>query len=226
MDHDRVARQGLAERYLLDELDPEVRDEFEEHFFECSDCALDVRAGSDFVANAKVVLAEDTAVVVREPVRTEKRTRFGWFSWFSPAYAVPALLTLLAVLGYQNMVTYPRLRTALERPQILPWATVTVGTWGSSGPTISVEAGKGFLLFVRIPPEEGYSHYIADLYNPAGKLESSLTIPTAGVQDQWPLVIPEANRKSGDYRIAVRGITEGGQSKDLGSTAFTLQVQN
>jgi hypothetical protein len=226
MDHDHVAKQRLAERYLLDELDPEARNEFEEHFFECSDCALDVRAGSEFVTRAKFVLAEDAGMAVREPVRHEKSARSRWFSWFSPAYAVPALLTLLAVLGYQNMVTYPRLRTALQRPQILPWATVTVGTWGSSGPTISVEAGKGFLLFVRIPPEEGYSRYVADLYNPAGKLESSLTIPTAGVQDQWPLLIPEANRKSGNYRISVRGITDAGQSKDLGSTAFTLQVQN
>jgi hypothetical protein len=226
MDHDEVVRQKLAERYLLEELEPEVRDEFEGHFFECADCALDVRAGSDFVANAKVVLAEDPGMAVREPARNERKTRRRWFSWFSPAYAVPALLTLLAVVGYQNMVSYPRLRAALGRPQILPWATVTVGTWGSSGPTISVEAGKGFLLFVRIPPEEGYSGYTADLYNPAGKLECSLAIPAAGVQDQWPLLIPAGKRDPGNYRIAIRGITPGGRSKDLGSTAFTLQVQN
>lgn len=226
MDHDHVAAQRLAERYLLDELDPEVREEFEEHFFECSDCALDVRAGSEFVASARIVLGEDPGAEVREPVRNEKRTRSRWFTWFRPAYAVPALLTLLAVLGYQNMVTYPRLRTALRRPQILPWATVTVGTWGSSGSTVSVEAGKGFLLFVRIPPEGGYSRYVADLYDPAGRLDCSLTIPTAGVQDQWSLLIPGANRKSGNYRVAVRGITDGGQSKDVGSSTLTLQVQN
>ena len=130
------------------------------------------------------------------------------------------------MVGYQNAVTYPRLRGAAQRPQLLSWATVTVGTWGPSGPTISIEQGKSFLLFVRIPPEEGYLRYIADLYNPAGKLECSLTIPTAGEKDQWPLLIPGANRKSGDYRLAVRGVTDAGQSKDLGSTAFTLQVQN
>ena len=31
MDHDTVVRQKLTERYLLNELDPEARDNFEEH---------------------------------------------------------------------------------------------------------------------------------------------------------------------------------------------------
>ena len=58
MDHDVVVRQKLTERYLLDELDPPARDEFEEHFFDCKECALDVRAGALFVEQSKVVLAE------------------------------------------------------------------------------------------------------------------------------------------------------------------------
>jgi hypothetical protein len=34
MDHEVVVRQQMTERYLLDELDPHERAEFEEHFFE------------------------------------------------------------------------------------------------------------------------------------------------------------------------------------------------
>ena len=44
MDHQEAVRQKATERYLLDELDPELRDQFEEHLFDCQDCALDVRA--------------------------------------------------------------------------------------------------------------------------------------------------------------------------------------
>jgi len=33
MDHDAVVRLKMTERYLLGELDPDARDEFEEHFF-------------------------------------------------------------------------------------------------------------------------------------------------------------------------------------------------
>ena len=83
---------------------------------------------------------------------------------------------LLTVVVYQNLITYPRLEQTMQHPQILPWVSVNVGTWGAGGPVISTSAGAGFLLFVRIPPEDGYSRYTADLYDPAGKLEWSLSI--------------------------------------------------
>jgi anti-sigma factor RsiW len=225
MDHDEVVRQKLTERYLLDELDPQARDQFEEHFFSCADCALDIRAGSEFVAQSKTILVGSPVPADRETVRIHQRPRRDWFGWLRPVYAVPALVILLVVIAYQNLVTYPRQQAALVQPQILPWASVAVGTWGSSGPAISVQEGKGFLLFVRIPPAEAYSHYIADLYNPAGKLVRSLTIPTAGAQDQWPLLIPKASREAGSYRISVRGITAAGESKNIGSASFTLHTQ-
>lgn len=57
MDHNEAVRQKATERYLLDELDPDVRDQFEEHLFDCRDCALDVRAAAMLVEQSKVVLA-------------------------------------------------------------------------------------------------------------------------------------------------------------------------
>ena len=63
MDHTAVVRQKMTERYLLDELDSEVRDEFEEHYFDCPECAQDIRAGAQFVAHSKIVLAENSEPV-------------------------------------------------------------------------------------------------------------------------------------------------------------------
>jgi len=59
MDHDVVVRQQMTEKYLLDELSPTERDEFEEHFFDCADCAIDVRAGSTLIEQGKIILAEE-----------------------------------------------------------------------------------------------------------------------------------------------------------------------
>lgn len=224
MNHDLVVRQKMTERYLLDELDPEQRDEFEEHLFDCQDCADDVRAGAMFVEHSKVVLAEDPAAVPT-PAPAPAPPHPGWFAWLRPAFAVPALALLLAVVGYQNLVTYPQLQQALSRPQVLPWASVNVGTWGAAGSVVTTAPGKGFLLFVRIPPDGTYAHYTADLYNPAGKLEWSLTIPAIASQDQWPVEIPGANREAGTYAVAVRGITATGESKDIGRASFELQIQ-
>jgi Putative zinc-finger len=226
MDHDMVVRQKMTERYLLDELDPAARDEFEEHFFDCKECALDVRAGALFVEQSQVVLAEKVEpVAARLPATAPGPAKPGWLTWFRPAVVVPVMVMLLAVIGYQNLVIYPQRQQAFNSPQVLPWASVNVGTYGSEGPVITTRRGEGFLLFVRIPPESGYSHYTAELYNPARKLEWSLTIPGTVAQDQWPVQVPGANREAGSYTLKVRGVTAAGESKEVGLTSFELQIQ-
>ena len=85
MDHGEALQQKATERYLLDELDPEVKDQFEEHLFDCQECALDVRAAAMFVEQSKVVLAE--AAMRRRPCRTalSSRGRRLGLLWFRPA---------------------------------------------------------------------------------------------------------------------------------------------
>ncbi|MBZ5572311.1 MAG: zf-HC2 domain-containing protein [Acidobacteriia bacterium] len=226
MDHDTVVRKEMTEKYLLNELDPAARDEFEEHFFDCPACALDVRAGSLFIEQSKVVLTQklETAIAP-SPIRTPAPGDSGWLGWLCPTFAAPALALLLVIIAYQNLVTYPRLQQALNRPQVLPWAQVNIGTWGSSGPVIRSSPGQGFLLFVRIPPEDGYHRYTADLYNPAGKVEWSLTIPATTNQDQWSLQVPGAKREAGTYILSLRGISSAGESKEVGRASFELQIQ-
>ena len=226
MDHNDVVRQKLTERYLLNELEGEQRDEFEEHYFECPECALDIRAGSEFVESSKVVLGQPAEQIMPVSSATHESARRGWWAWLSPQFAGAALALLIAVVGYQNLVTLPRLQGALRQPKTLPWAAVAVGTWGSSGPTVTVAKDSGFLIFVRIPSDGSYTRYIADLYNPAGRLEYSLTIPATSVQDQWPVLIPGGNHEAGNYRISVRGVAGSGEIKDVGSAPFTLQTQN
>jgi anti-sigma factor RsiW len=150
MDHITVVREKMTEKYLLNELDPVTRDQFEEHYFDCSECARDISAGAQFVEQAKSVLAENA-----EPARLAGRQAAsrGWFAWFRPAFAVPALALLLAIVGYQNLVTYPKLQSELNRPRVLPAVSVNLGTWGAGGTPTAVPEGKGLLLFVRIPPD-------------------------------------------------------------------------
>jgi len=88
-----------------------------------------------------------------------------------------------------------------------------------------VPRGRSFLLFVNIAPDNLYVRYIADLYNPAGKLEWSLTFPAASAQDQWPVQVPGADREAGTYTLAVRGVTATGESKEVGRTSLELQIQ-
>ena len=72
MDHTAVVREKMTERYLLNELEPGVRDEFEEHYFDCPDCAQDISVAAQFVVHTKTVLAENTEP---GPFRAKPATR-------------------------------------------------------------------------------------------------------------------------------------------------------
>ena len=216
----------MTERYLLNELEPAARDEFEEHYFNCTECAADVQAAALLVEKIKHGAIPDPAplpVPARAPVPAPRP----WFGWLRPAFVVPVMAMLLAVVGYQNLVTYPQMARQLGSPRILPYAQVNLDTYAAEVPAITQKPGQAFLLLVRIPPGGAYSKYTADLYNPAGKLEWSFpfAIPASSEQEQWPLQVPGANRESGRYKLVMRGISASGESKDVGSTWFELQIQ-
>src|ERR1700722_2999844 len=234
MDHDAVVRQQMTEKYLLDELDPAARDVFEEHYFDCPSCAVDVQAGVVFIEQTKIALARESeltpagsiearAASIKPPWMAEIYA--GVRAVLRPAIALPVMALLLAVVGYQNLVTYPPLRVASSRPQVLPWAAINVGTYGSGDVSIPITRGQGFALLARIP-ENGYARYIAELQNPAGKVEWSLPIAAIPGQDRFTIQIPGTNRGDGSYILVVHGVTADGISKEVGQASFELQIQN
>ena len=229
MDHTEAIQSMIAEKYLLNELSPESRDQFEEHFFSCPDCALDVRAGAALVEQMKMALSETThADQVRVPSPVSRKS--GWVGWLRPALALPALAILLAVIGYQNFVTYPRLQLVANAPQVLPWASVNLNSRGTNAPIITAHPGEGFLLFVNIPPDSRYSSYVAELHDQSGKVEWSLAIPAVPAQDVWPIRVPAAGRQSGTYTlvvhgIVVQGIDSAGARSEVGRSPFELHIQ-
>jgi Putative zinc-finger len=224
MDHAEALQQKATERYLLDELDPEVKDQFEEHLFDCQECALDVRAAAMFVEQSKILLGESPVVPVRVPARAPAKP--GWLvSFFRPALAMPVVAVLVAVVGYQNLVSYPRLAAALSQPQVGPYASLNVSTRGSVKTPVTVTAGEGFNLLVTIPSDMAYSAYILQLHNPAGGLKWSRKIPASSPDDTRSIFIPGAGLEQGTYVLTVNGVTAAGQSSSLGNYPVELQIQ-
>lgn len=224
MDHKDAVRLRATERYLLNELDPDQLDQFEEHLFDCQDCALEVRAAAMFVEQSKNVLSETVGTI---PMQVVTPVPPGWFSWLRPAFAVPVMALLLAVVGYQNLVELPTLKSASTLPQIMPSASINIATRGTDVPLIPTKKGQAFSLLVDLPPESGYSSYIADLYNPAGKIEWSLAVPAESVtNDSLSVRVPGTPRQAGVYILAVRGVPRDGNSpSEIGRHSFELRVQ-
>src|SRR5580704_16364406 len=100
MDNSEAVRLGAAERYLLGELPPEVREQFEDHFFGCLECAQDVRAGAAFVEGARDILSSERARTLAR-VLPKESSRGWWASLLRPAVLVPVMALLILFAAYQ-----------------------------------------------------------------------------------------------------------------------------
>ena len=222
MDHSEANRLMASEKYLLDELSTAEMEAFEEHLFGCQECALDVRAGSLFLEHGKAELASPAAT---SGLVAEARPARG-FSWWRPAFGLPAMAILLLVVGYQNLVTYPALKGALAEnsaPKILPAASlVSSAVRGSAPSVITIRPGEPFLLPVDVQAQNGLQSYIVQLQNSAGGVEWSLPVSAELVKNTLTIRAPGVS-KAGHYEVVVVGRNAQGQDSEVGRYPFNLQ---
>jgi hypothetical protein len=227
MDHNEAIRSMIVEKYLLSDLTPELREEFEEHFFDCRECGDDVRTGAAFLEHSKTILS---SVAVAQPARIPRPARPAWTAWLR-GLAVPAMALLLAVVGYQNFATVPKLKSAIAEanaPRIFPSASlIAANSRGSNQPRVTVRKGESFLLFLDINTASDSPSYVAELYSPTGSLEWSLAIPAGAAKETLPIRVPPSERSAGTYTLVVSGIAVGGEKGSVvGRYPFELQFQN
>ena len=240
MDHSEARQEMLAEKYLLNELPPDVRDEFEEHFFDCQECAFDIRAGAAFVDEAKVQLPALTATSSPQGAGTgtgltdkKRNGRFSLSAWWkplfaSPAFAAPVFATLLLVVGYQNLVTYPALRTSATEPRLLP-SVALHGSRGGARTVVEASRKQGVVLLVDAPEQAAYSTYTVDLYNPQGKLAwtQKISATEIGAEDgTLTLMIPPAGLMQGSYSLAISGIGPADQRTEIARRGFDIHFND
>ncbi|HEX3437167.1 MAG TPA: zf-HC2 domain-containing protein [Pseudacidobacterium sp.] len=230
MEHTEAVNQLAVEKYLLGEMSPEERDSFEEHFFTCEECATDLRATALFIAQAKKELARPA--VVRETAEEPKRRLFSFPAIFRPAFAVPAMAAMLLVIGFQNIVTFPRLREAASiatRPQILPSINlVDGGSRGEEIRTVVANARQPFLLFVDVPTDTRFSGYLCSLYSPSGKMVWQIQVPASQASDTVSIQVPADSAEAGVNTLLVQGISTDAPTSapvDLVKYRFLLQIR-
>jgi Putative zinc-finger len=222
MEHLDAVQTMAVERYLLDELSPELREQFEEHVFDCPECSLDLRAGAAFVEEAKLQLP---ALVSSAPAAGLKPAprKTDWFAWLRPfltrpAYALPAFAALLVVIGYQNLATIPALRSAAAQPRLAPWVSFHTGTRGDDHLAVPADPKQGAVLLIEIPQENDFASYGFDLYDQHGSRIWSQTAAAssqvAGAGGAFSLMIPGARLVQGSYTLVVSGINpQGGRTE-------------
>jgi len=206
MDHKEAIRLQAAEKYVLGELPAGLREAYEEHYFECAVCALEVKAAAAFIDTSREEFRRAPEKAVSE---SREKASGGWFFWLRPAFAVPALAVLLGIVGYQNLVTLPHwkgvARQAAAPRVLLPISLIAGNTRGSELPTAQVRPDEALGLYVDVPTDPAYQQYELRLEDPAGNSKSMRTVSYAEAQNTVVVeVVP--GTLAGTYQIVVLGL--------------------
>jgi hypothetical protein len=234
MNHAEAVEQMAVEQYLLDELSADKRAAFEEHVFDCRECALDLRAGAVFVQEAKSQLPAlaSSQAVVSKPAKSGAK----WISLFSwrPAFAVPAFAALLLVVGYQNLVTFPALRHSGSEPYLAPVVPLHPATRGAAQrTTITVDRARTAALPIDLSPVPGApppASYSLSLRDTEGKTiwSGTLTGPAleADGEQRFSFMIPGNALHNGAYSLLITSVSAQGVSTPYDQYNFDIVVTN
>jgi hypothetical protein len=216
MDHSQAAEHHLVEQYLLEELSPELRDEFEEHFFDCPECTVELRATSAYIDLARTELLKQETLAEKQPrpipatpLKIMPREAMVWHPIVS-LLALAACLLLAAIL-YQNLITLPRLRSevaTLSTPELLPTLSLAGGTSRSgTSPSIATGNAQSLLLQFDIPPSSSGEHessYLCSIYSPEHQLLWTVSVPARNAKDTVSIRMPLRSTLSGTYLLEVK----------------------
>jgi hypothetical protein len=204
MDHITALRTMAVEKYLLDELDGEEKEAFEDHFFSCQECAQEIKTGAALMQHAREgfqreEIAERPIAIVAAPPRRN------WLAWLRPSFLVPAMALMLGVVVFQNLVQFPTMHAslvAMNEPSVLPYADLKSGSSRGDRPVVDAKPGEIFQLTLDIPDSTNGAH-IAELDDAAGRKLWSIPVPADAPKDGLALKMP-GTLQAGDYTLLLK----------------------
>ena len=202
MDHNEAMHSEACEKYLLGELSLELREDYEEHYFSCQECALHLRTTSQLLGATRQILAAQPASAAPAAARASA----GWFAWLKPSIAIPVFTALLLFIGYQNLVIIPHYKQS-SSPTVLPMYSLIAGnTRGEQGLVFTVSPNQPVGLYVDVPADPSYSTYLLRLQDPSGAVAPFRSLTAAEAQKTQVITFNPA-RLAGNYALIISGLT-------------------
>ncbi|MEO8380217.1 MAG: hypothetical protein ABI779_11190 [Acidobacteriota bacterium] len=181
---------------------------FEEHYFDCRECADEVRVGAALLEGGRRVVRETPRTSV---VSLEKHRQ--WRNW------VPALVAAILVIGLAipQLFQYFRVtQPVLDIPQV---HSLQSATRASVAETPVVRAGD--ILYVDILGEPSYARYELRFSGPDGKPLLTRAVTPEQARESIPLVL--RGWVAGTYELVIVGIDPAGQFAEISRHRFTVK---
>ncbi len=212
MDHNEALQLQAAVKYVLGELSQVQRGEYEEHYFDCAECAVDIKALATFADTTREVLRQERA---NEFAKELVPARGGWLRWLQPMVAVPAFAALLLIVAYQNTVTIPQAKNAPARATtevygqsflLQPSDTRRGNEAIVNEAPLEVRPTEGFLLQLDFNPSSSFPAYLCQLQDSSGRVLRQFAVPAEKVKQELHLPVPAGLiSRPGQYSIVFFG---------------------
>jgi hypothetical protein len=219
MDHLVATESGAVERYLLGELAPKEREEFEEHMADCQRCLDDAWTGEIFAANAQAVFRERAAGTVVAP-RKSWLDFLRWRPMPALAFSGALNLALVAIVAVGVLRVVPHLESNLqEANQAGNGMDVFVpGPARGLSEPVMVSKSMGFVT-LNFDLSRQFSRYACAIERIDRPASGSCQINIQPDVSMQHLIVPVAGREPGDYRVTIKG-SDGAKSQELLNVAL------
>jgi|GEM_PF-1116444 len=195
MDHQIAVKKLAAQRYMLGEMTPAEREQFESHYFACPQCAEEVVETAAFVDNLKAVLkAEAAEAVSSRDVGRESLWRRLWrpgSGFWGMVPAVAAVVFCVAA-GYLQFVRIPALRQSLA-PRAAVTALIRPSDVRGEIPVVAIPADAAYgIALMLVDPGSSARELQFEMRRPDGALAEFVRVAvdgpiSGGAQVQIPL---------------------------------------
>jgi hypothetical protein len=220
MQHTLAHQTNTIDKYLMRELSHEERLAFEEHMFECPECAAKVKEDYNMIADLKAVLREPPPQAQAEPAKAKA----SWRDWFRPVTLVPAFaaLALAVVVGYQNLVSIP----GMLQPQVLDTTPMVATTRGAHGQIASIKPGAFlFAVSFEVSSPAVYAGYVCEFRAEGTSIVTTVDCGKHSTAEfTLSLLLPSPRFSPGGYTMILRPSAD--KQTEISRYSFTVKNED
>src|SRR6266478_19064 len=201
MDHNQALQLQAAVKYVLGELSQVQRDEYEDHYFDCAECAVDIKALATF------------ADTTREVLRHERATQIGKGLAVQSA---PLAVEAVQVAAPQGLPVFSLLGSNRR---------------GGARPVFHARAGESFALKVDIPDTDSFasSSYVLRLDDGSGTARVLSTVSRDEARNTVFVEVP-AGFPAGNAQLVVLATPPPGAgartAREITSIPFVVAIES